>query len=233
MKTRVLITGCSRGIGHALSEEFAKNGWLVCATARRPQSPLLTGLTRHFPDVSVKKLDVLDETSIAIAAAEIEQEWGGVDILINNAALFPGDGNESIETLDPEWFNQAFDSNVSGVVRTVKAFLPLLRKGDGAKIINISSGAGSISTKDDFAYYPYSTSKAALNMLTRALAAELKPQGITVAALSPGWVKTEMGGENAPLSPQQSAESLFRTITSLSLEKTGSFLGRDGEKYEW
>lgn len=233
MTPRVLITGSNRGIGHALSEEFARQGWQVCATARRAEAPVLQGLAHRFPGVIVKKLDVLDESTIAMAALELDQEWGGLDVLINNAAVFPGDGDEGIETLDPEWFNQAFDSNVTGVVRTVKAFLPLLRKGNAAKIINISSGAGSISTKDDFAYYPYSTSKAALNMLTRALAVELKPQGITAVPLSPGWVKTEMGGDNAPLTPQESAQSLFRTITSLSPDQAGNFLGRDGEKYEW
>jgi NAD(P)-dependent dehydrogenase (short-subunit alcohol dehydrogenase family) len=100
-------------------------------------------------------------------------------------------------------------------------------------VANISSGAGSISEKEDCDYYPYAVSKAALNMLTRALAAEFRSSGIVIAAISPGWVKTRMGGQNAPLSPQESARSLFKTISGLTIDRTGQFLGRDGEPYAW
>ncbi|HEY5742501.1 MAG TPA: SDR family NAD(P)-dependent oxidoreductase, partial [Terrimicrobiaceae bacterium] len=120
-----------------------------------------------------------------------------------------------------------------GVVRVVQAFLPQLKKSGHAQVANISSGAGSISEKEDFDYYPYSVSKAALNMLTRALAAELRSHGIGVTAISPGWVRTRMGGENAPLTPEESAKSLFQTITSLTIAQSGKFLGRDGESYAW
>ena len=115
----------------------------------------------------------------------------------------------------------------------VRAFLPLLRKGRNPRIVNISSGAGSISGKDDSAYYDYSTSKAALNMVTRAMAAEFKPEKITVAAVSPGWVKTEMGGPNAQITPEESAASLAKTIEGLTLRQTSLFLDRDGRESEY
>ena len=156
-----------------------------------------------------------------------------LDVLVNNAAIFPGEGDEPFERVDPEWFNEAFDCNVTGVARMTRAFLPHLKNSANARVANISSGAGSISEKEDFAYYPYSVSKAALNMLTRALSAEFRSKGIVMAAISPGWVKTEMGGPNAPLTPHESARTLFQTITGLTMEQTGKFLGRNGEPYAW
>ena len=229
-KERVLITGSSRGIGLALAEEFAANGWDVVATARRPGNAELSALARRHPAVTVQALDVCDDTSVAACAAAVA---GPVDLLVNNAAVFPGEGDETLERLDPQWFAEAFETNVTGVVRVVRAFLPRLRQSSQGRIVNISSGAGSIGSKDDFAYYPYAASKAALNMLTRAMAVELRAEGIVCVALSPGWVRTEMGGPHAPLDPAESAKSLFRTTVSLTMAQSGLFLGRDGEPYEW
>jgi len=156
-------------------------------------------------------------------------------VLVNNAAIFPGEGAERLEDLDLAWFGEAVETNVTGPARVTRALLPLLRKGIHPRVVNISSGAGSISDKEDYDYYPYSVSKAALNMLTRAMAAEFRSEGIVVTALSPGWVQTEMGGANAPLTPDQSARSLCATIQKLTLADTGKFLGRDGlpGDYAW
>ncbi|HVE16935.1 MAG TPA: SDR family NAD(P)-dependent oxidoreductase, partial [Chthoniobacterales bacterium] len=168
-------------------------------------------------------------------AAQVSRAAGALDILVNNAAIFPGEGNERLHELDLSWFSEAVETNVAGVARVTRDFLPLLRKGASPRVVNISSGAGSISDKDDYAYYPYSVSKAALNMLTRAMAAEFRPDGIVVTAVSPGWVKTEMGGENAPLTVDESAGSLYATITGLTMKDTSSFLDRDGSRsgYDW
>ena len=192
MGESVLITGSSGGIGSALAEEFARAGWKVFATARNTKQPELSELARKWENLSILALDVGRESTILDAAQRLANE--PLDVLINNAAIFPGEGQEPFETIDPEWFNQAFDTNVVGVARVTKAFLPHLRKSGHARIANISSGAGSISEKEDFDYYPYSVSKAALNMLTRALAAEFRKEEIVVTAISPGWVKTRMGG---------------------------------------
>ena len=232
MKERVLITGCSRGIGLALAEEFARADWEVFATARAPQRPELEALARKWVNLTTLSLDVCDEATIT-QSAQVFGDDKSLDVLVNNAAVFPGEGDEPFERVDPEWFNEAFDCNVTGVARVTRAFLPHLKNSANARVANISSGAGSISEKEDFAYYPYSVSKAALNMLTRALAAEFRSKGIVVAAISPGWVKTEMGGPNAPLTPQESARTLVQTITGLTMEQTGKFLGRNGESYAW
>lgn len=231
MSERVLITGSSGGIGLALAEEFAREGWDVIATARAQRRPELSALVRKWPNFTTLSLDVCDESTIAQAAAELEDK--PLDVLVNNAAIFPGEGHEPFESVELKWFNEAFDSNVVGVARVTRAFLPHLGRSAHARVANISSGAGSISEKEDFDYYPYSVSKAALNMLTRALSAEFRSKGIAVTAISPGWVKTRMGGADAPLTPQQSARSLFQTITGLTMEHSGKFLGRDGEAYAW
>jgi len=231
MSESVLITGCSGGIGSALVEEFGRASWKVFATARNADHPELSVLTRKWDNLSILPLDVGRESTILDAAKRLADET--IDVLINNAAVFPGDGQEPFETIDPEWFSQAFETNVVGVARVTKAFLPHLRRSAHARIANISSGAGSIGEKEDFHYYPYSVSKAALNMLTRALAAEFRNEKIIVTAISPGWVKTRMGGPNAPLTPRESAQSLFKTITGLTMAQSGRFFGRDGEPYAW
>lgn len=202
MNESVLITGCSGGIGLALAEEFARGGWKVLATARNAKQSELPELARKWENLSILTLDVAQDSTILDVAQRLADE--SLNVLINNAAVFPGEGDEPFETIDPEWFNQAFDTNVVGVARVTKAFLPHLRRSAHARVANISSGAGSISEKEDFDYYPYSVSKAALNMLTRALAAEFRKDEIIVTAISPGWVKTRMGGASAPLTPRQS-----------------------------
>lgn len=236
MSGTVLITGASRGIGHSLCLAFARDGWTVFGGARHPKTPLLWNAAQEFPNLHPVALDVLDEISVVEAAELVAKQTAALDVLVNNAAIFPGDGNERLEELDLAWFAEAVETNVAGVARVTRAFLPLLRKSKAALIVNISSGAGSISTKDDYDYYAYSVSKAGLNMLTRAMAAEFRSEGIVVTALSPGWVKTEMGGPNAPLTPEESARSLHATITRLGMDATGKFLGRDGlpsADYQW
>jgi NAD(P)-dependent dehydrogenase (short-subunit alcohol dehydrogenase family) len=235
MAGSILITGASRGIGFALSCAFAQNGWQVFAGARNPETPFLENAAREFPNLHPIALDVLDEISVLEAVEAVSKQTAALDVLVNNAAIFPGEGNERLEELDLDWFAKAVETNVAGVARVTRAFLPLLRRSPSARIVNISSGAGSISTKDDYDYYPYSVSKAGLNMLTRAMAAEFRPENIVVTAISPGWVKTEMGGPNAPLTPEESARSLLATISRLTLEDSGKFLGRDGPSadYAW
>jgi NAD(P)-dependent dehydrogenase (short-subunit alcohol dehydrogenase family) len=231
----IFITGASRGIGLALSIAFAKAQWTVFAGARRPRTPLLWNAGQEFPNLHPLTLDVTDDATVSEAALAIARQTDSLDVLVNNAAIFPGEGNERLEDLDLEWFDEAVETNVTGVARVTRAMLPLLRKGILPRVVNISSGAGSIADKEDCDYYPYSVSKAGLNMLTRAMAAEFRPEGIAVTALSPGWVKTEMGGDNAPLTPDQSARSLCATIQRLTLDDAGKFLGRDGEPgdYVW
>ena len=237
MGQTILITGANRGIGLALTEELLKAGHQVLASARDPEKAdhLWTLREKHGEALEVLEIDVTSDESVSAGALNGEVIAGKLDLLVNNAAVFPEEGDESIFDMKLEHFREAFETNVLGVVRMTRAFVPLLEKGENPRIVNISSGAASISAKHDHGYYAYAASKAALNMVTRGLASELRPRNICVVAMTPGWVKTEMGGPNAPLKPEDSARSIARTITSLTMDRTSLFIERTGGevKYGW
>jgi len=235
MSQKYLITGANRGIGLALVRQLLADGHNVIATARQPQeSAALKELEMiHRENISLAQIDVNSDESVEGCAAILRDLFGSIDVLINNAGLFPEEGDETLGELTPQLFRDAFETNVLGPFRMVRAFLSMLENSENPRIVNISSGAGSISEKEDYSYYAYSTSKAALNMLTRAMAAELKPKGICVVALSPGWVKTAMGGPNALITAEQSAAAIAKTVGGLTLKQTSTFMGRDGNSHDY
>lgn len=229
----VLITGASRGIGLALAGELARSGWRVMAGARDPAGAhALQSLAREAGpgSIDVVSLDVCRDESVRAAGEEIGAKVRELDVLVNNAGVFPEEGDEPLEMLPLGFFDEAFAVNVVGVARVTRAFLPLLEGAAHPRVVNISSRAGSISAKEDSRHICYSASKAALNMLTRGMAAELRPRGITVVAVTPGWVKTEMGGPRAPLAVAETARSLAAMIGRVSEAESGQFLDRDGRQ---
>jgi len=238
MGQSILITGANRGIGLALTAELLKAGHWVMAGVRNPgKDPGLTKLWNKYGEshLHVLKMDVTSGESIRAGASEVEQLMASLDVLVNNAAVFPEEDNESIFDMKLDHFREAYETNVLGTIQVTRAFVPLLEKGENPRIINISSGAGSVSAKNDFRCYAYAASKAALNMVTRGMAAEFKKRGICVVAMTPGWVKTEMGGPNAPLTPEESARAIARTIPTLTMENSSQFIERTGApvKYGW
>jgi NAD(P)-dependent dehydrogenase (short-subunit alcohol dehydrogenase family) len=237
MSQKYLVTGTSRGIGLALVRQLLSDGHHVIASARQPQESVALKELEiiHREAITLAQIDVNSDESVEGCAAILRDLFGSIDVLINNAGLFPEEGDETLAEMTPQLFRNAFETNVLGPFRMVRAFLPMLQGAENPRIVNISSGAGSISEKEDFSYYAYSTSKAALNMLTRAMASELKPKGICVVALSPGWVKTDMGGPNAQITPEQSAAAIAKTVSRLKLDRTSTFMGRDGntDDYPW
>jgi NAD(P)-dependent dehydrogenase (short-subunit alcohol dehydrogenase family) len=229
----VLITGASRGIGLALAKEMAARGWRVLAGARHPAGAhALQTAAREATggSIDILTLDVRSDESVRGAAEEAVAKVRSLDALVNNAGVFPEEGSEPLEKLPLDCFEEAFSVNVVGVARVTRTFLPLLTRAAHSRVINISSLAGSVSQKKDARHYCYSASKAALNMLTRAMAAELRPRGITVVAVTPGWVQTEIGGPQAPLSVEESVRSLAGTIERVSPRDAGHFLDRHGAK---
>ena len=229
----VLITGASRGIGLALASELARRGWRVMAGARDPAGAhgLRAAAQSAAPgSIEILPLDVCSDHSVRSAAEEAASKLRAIDVLVNNAGVLPEEGNETLEELPLERFAEAFAVNVVGVARVTRAFLPLLTAAPHPRVVNMSSRAGSVSQKEDSRHYCYSASKAALNMLTRAMAAELRPRGVTVVAVTPGWVKTEMGGPQAPLTVAESAVSLAATIDRVTPGDAGRFLDRDGNR---
>ncbi|WP_307200689.1 SDR family oxidoreductase [Paenibacillus harenae] len=207
---RILITGANRGLGLALAREACARGHAVLAGVRGPGSSVeqLQPLIEQYGDrVTILPIDVADENSIRYASEQAAVRFEGIDVIINSAAILLG-RNQKLEQLDLEQLEQSFQTNLYGPILVLKHFLPLLRKGQRQAVINISSEAGSSAG----AYggdYSYALSKSALNMFSAQLRAELGPQGMLVHAVHPGWIRTDMGGEQAPGDAEESARGIL------------------------
>ncbi|MDE0609160.1 MAG: SDR family oxidoreductase [Anaerolineaceae bacterium] len=230
---RILISGANRGIGL----EFVRQ-WLgradarIFATARRPrQADELLAL--EGPQLTVLPMDVSDPSSVRAAVAKVADSVDGLDLLVNNAAIKPPDFEQRLATLDPGSMLQTLQVNSLGPLLLAQACLPLLRRGDNPRLVNISSGMGSLTRKQSGGQYAYCSSKAALNMVTRGLAADLGPSGIIACSLHPGWVRTDMGGMQASLSTKESVRALLRVIDSLTPADNGGYLDPERNTIPW
>ena len=231
MKT-LFLTGANRGIGLAIVAEALNRDYHVFAGCRQPETAtkLQSLHTSHPQRLTLIPIDVTDDASIQAAATAVAEQVQAVDVLINNAGVFPR--GERIGNLDARTMLHAFHVNSVGPMMVVQQFLPLLRASRETKILNITSKLGSI-TQPTGSYYSYNSSKAALNMLTRILASELRPAGILAVVVHPGWVQTDMGGSAAPLRPHQSARGILNLAESLTLDDAGEFFTWDGRKHPW
>ncbi len=222
----VLVTGANRGLGLEFAKQYHAAGWKVIATAREPdQADELKAL-----GVRVEALDVASAESVAALAGRLKDV--PVDLLINNAGVSLG-APKSLADVKLDDFERTMQVNAIGPVRVTQALLPNLRAGKGRKIVSISSGLGSIANNTSGGFWGYRESKAALDMFMRNLAAELKPAGFVCIAMSPGWVKTDMGGPSAPLTPEESIAGMRKVIDALKPDDTGKFLGHDGSTVPW
>ncbi|KAL8858573.1 MAG: hypothetical protein Q9178_004867 [Gyalolechia marmorata] len=225
-----LITGASRGFGLALVHELAalpaSDVTKIFATARG-DAPALTELVKKLPSrVFFVQLDVTSEVSIKKAAAEVEAILAGkgLDVLINNAGVcqYAPDGVQSMDNL-----TESFTINVLGVHWTTRAFLPLLKKGTQKKVVNITTTLASITDAGKAHYLPapaYKISKAAMNSLTVQYALDYEKEGFTFMALSPGWMKTELGGgDRADLTAEQGAKASLHMIFKPGQGLNGQF----------
>ena len=233
----IVITGANRGIGLGLVRESLRKGWCIFAGARRPDAaPELRELTDQNPDrVHLLEIDVTDQASVEQAGRSIAANADSLDILVNNAGVYPEGGDEAFSDVPLEQFKTAMDVNYLGTIRVTQVLLPLIRRSARGRILNLSSGAATLSTKSDSRRYCYGPSKTALNMFTRTLAHELAPAGIIATALSPGWVRTEMGGGDADLPIEEAVAAIVETLEKLSPGQAGLFLDRFGnpDSYAW
>ncbi|RKP53886.1 SDR family oxidoreductase [Cohnella endophytica] len=208
----VLITGANRGLGYEIAAEALERGHSVIAGVRNPDedhSGLKLLGDKHGERLTLTRLDVTDEKGIAELAASLQHEGRTLGAIVNNAAILTA-RNTPIELLDMDEVAKTFEINLYGPMRVVKHFLPLLTETQAA-IINISSEAGSISN----AYpgdYPYAISKTALNMFSEQLHVYLKERDIQVLGVHPGWMRTDMGGSNAPTDPRLPARGILDLI---------------------
>ena len=232
-----LVTGANRGLGLALTRVLLASENVVIAGCRRPdESSELKQLTFSYPEtLDLIKCDLEREQELEEEAEASLKRRRKLDVMVNNAGTMPEAGNESILNIDLDLLWRAFNTNVLGTARVIRAFYPLFVESERPRIVNVSSGLGSISNRKGHDHYAYSASKAALNMLTRTIANEFAPRGVTTIAISPGWVRTQMGGQQATLSPEESARSLAETIQKVGPESNGEFLDRNGAKgvYFW
>jgi NAD(P)-dependent dehydrogenase (short-subunit alcohol dehydrogenase family) len=223
-----VVTGGNRGIGLELCRQLAEDGYTVvlgsCDVRRGQAAAAWLG----HPSVYVRQLDVADEASVDAAAEWVSQQLGRCDVLINNAAI-DYDTDALASDADLDRVHRALETNLFGTWRTTLGFLPLLRQSRHARIVNVSSRSGSLASMG--AGTPgYQISKAALNALTRTLAAELKSARILVNAVCPGWTNTDMGGGGRPV--RDGAASVMWAVRLPDNGPTGGFF-RDGQPLPW
>ena len=219
-----LVTGGNRGIGLAFARELARRGERVLATARDPEKASELEKT----GARVERLDVSDVESIAGLAGRLGQT--PIDVLIHNAGR--GGGASAIAKVDPGELAAFFAVNAIGPMLLTRALLPNLERGRRRTVVGITSGLASIALSNG-GWYGYRASKAALNMFHRTLAAELAPKGFTCVVLSPGWVKTDMGGPGATLSPERSVRGMLEVIDRLTPKESGGFFDHRGAEQPW
>lgn len=220
----VLITGVDKGIGRALAEKFLAQNYLVLGTS------CADSLNYSHQNLRVFPLDLASPESIAACARAFINTGKKPKILINNAGVLLDEDATSIVV---DKLRKTLEVNLIGTADFTERIIPLLE--NSSHIVNISSVAGSLEevgqSSHHVGYYPsYKISKAALNMYTRTLALRLKPSGITVSSVHPGWVRTDMGGPEADISPEEAAESIFKLATSQP--PTGGFWF-NGERVPW
>ena len=226
-----LVTGANRGIGVEVCRQLAQRDFVVLLTARDAAKAGRAAKKLSSGKVEPLALDVADARSIQNAAAEVASRYGVLDVLVNNAGI-NYDTRETVENADINGkVIETITTNLLGPWRVCKAFLPLLRKSRAGRIVNVSSESGSLA---EMGTGPpaYQVTKAALNALTRTLAAELRGSHILVNAVCPGWVATDMGGAGAPRSVNEGAAGIVWAATLPDDGPTGGFF-RDGKPLPW
>lgn len=230
-----LVTGANKGIGFATAAQLGARGMTVLAGARDAARGRAAeaALRDGGADARFVPLDVTDAGSVATAAKLVEEEYGRLDVLVNNAGIVLGDGERALPSeTTVATLRRVFETNVFGAVAVTNALLPLLRRAPAARIVNVSSEVGSIATisdPDSFIWsltsVPYPSSKAALNMVTAMYAKELRDTPIKVNAANPGYCATDLNGRSGFRSPAQGAEVSVHLATLPPDGPTGTLWG--------
>jgi NAD(P)-dependent dehydrogenase (short-subunit alcohol dehydrogenase family) len=230
MKT-ALITGANKGIGREVARQLAAKGFHVFVGARNAKAGRKAAdeIAKEGGKATFLEIDVADDASVTAAAREFSKTGDYLDVLVNNAGIIV-DGDDSILEISDELLRKTLETNTLGALRVTRAFLPFLTKSKGPRVINVSSGGGQLTGGADGWAPAYCVSKTALNGVTSQLAAALPK--VAVNSICPGWVRTEMGGENASRSVEEGADTIVWLATSASQSITGKFL-RDRKEIPW
>ncbi|MBI4968548.1 MAG: SDR family oxidoreductase [Rhodospirillales bacterium] len=225
MASTVFITGAGKGLGLEFARQYAQAGWRVIATCRAPdKSSELQAL-----GVETHPLDVADFDAVSALAKTLRGT--PIDLLLSNAAQF-GEAQD-FGQVDMEDWATVLRVDVMAPLALAQSFVDHVAQSPGRVMAFLSSRMGSIADNGSGGFYIYRTAKTALNMLVKNLAVDLEPRGIVAVALHPGWVKTDMGGPNAPLEPPVSVAGLRTVLSRITDRDTGKFYGYDGVEIPW
>lgn len=231
---RILITGASRGIGLEICTQLIADGHDVLATYRSEKTAnSLLDLNDSAKNLHTFEMDVNSSDSVKSAMSEIAKRFSSLDLVFNNAGILDW---SPLDEVSSDAFRSIYETNVIGVFRVSEAAIPLLRNGHEPLIVNLSSRLGSIELRGNSQLggaIAYQCSKAALNMLTKQMSIDYAKHGVRTMSISPGWVKTDMGGEEAKYEVSESVELFLSRINQLPPESNGIFMGEDGEIIPW
>lgn len=224
----ILITGANRGIGLEFVRQYAAAGWQVHAAARNPEAAdELAMIDGH---IHAHKLDVTDDAMVDALSAELADV--DIDVLVHNAGVGPRHST-SIDNVDYDLWADVLRVNSMAPLRIAAAFVEQVARSRRRSMVFMTSRAGSITHNIEGGRYIYRTSKAALNCVVRSLSLDLMPRRIICTAVHPGWVRTDMGGEEAPLDARTSVQEMRTLIDRLELHHSGHFLNYDGAELDW
>ena len=228
-----IVTGGNRGIGHEIARQLMKADLFVVIGARDAVKceHALEELSRGGANVAAFPLDVNDTKSVRRFVEHVEKKHGAPGVLVNNAGVYPEAFDAKVTDTSTSMWRATFETNLFGAVRMCREVVPLMKKLRYGRIVNISSGLGQLHQMGEGSP-AYRVSKAALNALTRTLAAEVAGSGILVNSMSPGWVRTDMGGEEAPRSVEEGADTAVWLALLPSNGPTGQFF-RDRKPIPW
>jgi NAD(P)-dependent dehydrogenase (short-subunit alcohol dehydrogenase family) len=226
-----LVTGANRGIGLEWCRQYADAGWRVFATCRHPEAAgELHELARRQPRLSIHRLDVTRAESLAALRAELQDE--AIDVLVNNAGIYLEKYIRTDELRYDDWL-QTLEVNTLGPMRVAEALLEPVAASRRRLIVTMTSHMGSIAEIEAPGDYYYRSSKAALNAAMKGLSIALKERGIGVLLLHPGWVRTRMGGWDAPLSPAESVAGMRRLADKFDMDMSGRFFRYNDTEIPW
>ncbi len=228
-----IVTGGNRGLGREIARQLMKSDTLVVIGCRsEPKCAMaVDDLRREGGNIAGFQLDVNDTKSVRRFVDHVEKAHGAPSILVNNAGVYPESTESKVVDTTTSMWRETFETNLFGAVRMCREVVPLMKKLRYGRIVNMSSGLGQLHQMGEGSP-AYRVSKAALNALTRTLAAEVAGSGILVNSMSPGWVRTDMGGEEAPRSVAEGAETAVWLCLLASNGPTGEFF-RDRKAIPW
>jgi len=234
-----LITGANRGLGLEFARQYREAGWRVEACCRTSTDAGALDALAELGGVTVHRMDVTDQAQIDTVARALRGT--PIDILFNNAGIADGYGigvaegkdDPDLAHYDHDQWLELLNVNVVSQGRVTGAFAPHVAASDKKMIAMMTSGLGSVGNTWQGGRYAYRTSKAALNMLARSVAAWLEPRGVTVIAIAPGWARTGLGGPNAPNSVEHAVAGVRRVLDGLTIAETGSYWNFDGTRLPW